>query len=58
MHSPMMLPGKALPPSPGSKAPLDSAEQLLTRSPRRVKQEAGRIREAREIIRRELELRD
>ena len=46
------------PPSPGSKLRLDSAAQLLTRSPRRVKREAGGIREVREIIRRELELHD
>ena len=46
------------PASPGSKLRLDSAKQLLTRSPRRVKREAGGIREVREIIRRELELHD
>ncbi|KAF8558843.1 hypothetical protein OG21DRAFT_1404140 [Imleria badia] len=46
------------PASPGSKLRLDSAEQLLTRSPRRVKREAGGIRDVREIIRRELELHD
>ena len=48
--------GSGPPPSPGSKAHLDSAEQLLTRSPRRIKREAGGIRKVREIIRRELEL--
>ena len=48
--------GSVPPASPGSKARLDSTEQLLTRSPRRVKREAGGIREVREIIRRELEL--
>ncbi|KAJ7499061.1 hypothetical protein FB451DRAFT_1384801 [Mycena latifolia] len=48
---------KALAPgSPG--AVLDSAEALVTRSPRRVKREAGGLREVREIIRRELELQD
>ncbi|KAG6378861.1 hypothetical protein JVT61DRAFT_13141 [Boletus reticuloceps] len=46
------------PASPGSKLRLDTAKQLLTRSPRRVKREAGGIREVREIIRRELELHD
>ncbi|KAJ7276252.1 hypothetical protein B0H12DRAFT_1005470 [Mycena haematopus] len=37
---------------------IDSAEALVTRSPRRVKCEAGGLREVREIIRRELELQD
>ncbi|KAF5388411.1 hypothetical protein D9615_000257 [Tricholomella constricta] len=36
----------------------ESAEELITRSPRRVKREAGGLREVREIIRRELELQD
>ncbi|KAK7061598.1 CDT1-C domain-containing protein [Favolaschia claudopus] len=36
----------------------DSAEALVTRSPRRVKREAGGLREVREIIRRELELQE
>jgi hypothetical protein len=45
-----------MPGSPG--AVIDSAEALLTRSPRRVKREAGGLREVREIIRRELELQD
>ncbi|KAG7097123.1 hypothetical protein E1B28_004501 [Marasmius oreades] len=45
-------PGSA---SPGGK---DSAQELVTRSPRRVKKEAGGLRDVREIIRRELELRD
>jgi hypothetical protein len=35
-----------------------SAEEVLTRSPRRVKREAGGLREVREIIRRELEIQD
>lgn len=48
--------GSGPPASPGSKARLDSTEQLLTRSPRRVKREGGGIRKVREIIRRELEL--
>ncbi|KAF8842221.1 hypothetical protein BDN67DRAFT_965972 [Paxillus ammoniavirescens] len=50
--------GPVPPPSPGSKARLDSAEELLTRSPRRVKRQAGGLREVREIIRKELELQD
>ncbi|KAG9317600.1 hypothetical protein JVU11DRAFT_1809 [Chiua virens] len=58
MVPPLSLRSKVPPPSPGSKAFLDSAEQLLTRSPRRVKREAGGIRQVREIIRRELELHD
>ncbi|KAF7776062.1 hypothetical protein Agabi119p4_4455 [Agaricus bisporus var. burnettii] len=41
--------------SPGSK--LDSAE-LIHRSPKRVKNEVGGLREVREIIRKELELHD
>ncbi|KAJ6509956.1 hypothetical protein C8R47DRAFT_1003480 [Mycena vitilis] len=46
-----MVPG-----SPGGV--IDSAEALVTRSPRTVKREAGGLREVREIIRRELELQD
>ncbi|KAG7449342.1 uncharacterized protein BT62DRAFT_917917 [Guyanagaster necrorhizus] len=47
------------PSSPGSrKAKADSAEEVLTRSPKRVKKETGGLREVREIIRRELELQD
>lgn len=47
------------PPSPSaSKGKHESAEELVTRSPRRVKKEAGGLREVREIIRRELELQD
>ncbi|KAJ7507654.1 hypothetical protein B0H11DRAFT_1793208 [Mycena galericulata] len=45
-----------VPGSPG--AVIDSAEALVTRNPRRVKREAGGLREVREIIRRELELQD
>lgn len=41
--------------SPGSK--FDSAE-LIHRSPKRIKNEAGGLREVREIIRKELELHD
>ncbi|KAJ7068133.1 hypothetical protein C8F01DRAFT_592612 [Mycena amicta] len=47
---------KSGPASPGSG--LDSAETLVTRSPRKVKCEAGGLREVREIIRRELEMQD
>ncbi|KAJ7794207.1 hypothetical protein B0H14DRAFT_3557783 [Mycena olivaceomarginata] len=44
---------------PGSLGSVtDSADALVTRSPRRVKREAGGLREVREIIRRELELQD
>ncbi|KIO12826.1 hypothetical protein M404DRAFT_696887 [Pisolithus tinctorius Marx 270] len=46
------------PPSPGSKGRMDSAEEVHTRSPRRVRREAGGLREVREIIRRELEFQD
>ena len=49
----------ATPSSPGAfKGQRESAEELVTRSPRRVKREAGGLREVREIIRRELELQD
>lgn len=48
-------PSKRPPASPGK---VDSAQELLTRSPKRVKREAGGLREVREIIRRELELHD
>ncbi|KAJ7699936.1 hypothetical protein B0H17DRAFT_925654 [Mycena rosella] len=51
-------PSKKPPGSPGAGAVVDSAEALVTRSPRRVKREAGGLREVREIIRRELELQD
>jgi len=48
------------PPSPGSpvKGKNESAEEVLTRSPRRVKKEAGGLRDVREIIRKELEIQD
>jgi len=47
------------PSSPGAvKGKHDSADELVTRSPRRVKREAGGLREVREIIRREMELQD
>lgn len=45
--------------SPGrSKGKDESAQELVTRSPRRVKREGGGLREVREIIRRELEFQD
>ncbi|THH13921.1 hypothetical protein EW146_g6358 [Bondarzewia mesenterica] len=51
--------GPKAPPSPGpSRRKDDSAEELRTRSPRRVKREGGGLREVRERIRRELELAD
>jgi hypothetical protein len=49
--------GLAVPPSPGKRSK-ESAAELIARSPRRVKKEAGGLREVREIIRRELELQD
>ncbi|EAU84927.1 hypothetical protein CC1G_00446 [Coprinopsis cinerea okayama7 len=42
--------------SPSKRSTMDSAQELLTRSPRSVKREAGGLREVREIIRKELEL--
>ena len=51
-------PGVA-PLSPGHiKRKGDSAEELVKRSPRRVKREVGGLRKVREIIRRELEIQD
>lgn len=50
--------GPPTPSSPGSRKVKDSAKELLTRSPKRVKREGGGLREVREIIRRELELQD
>ncbi|TFK99071.1 hypothetical protein BDV98DRAFT_571607 [Pterulicium gracile] len=49
-----------VPPSPSTRGRtmLSSADQLLTRSPKRVGNERGGIREVREIVRRELELED
>ncbi|KAH8830710.1 hypothetical protein DL96DRAFT_1707513 [Flagelloscypha sp. PMI_526] len=47
------------PPSPGSrKTKEDINEQLMTRSPKSVKIEAGGLREVREVIRREIELQE
>ncbi|KAF9076002.1 hypothetical protein BDP27DRAFT_1314859 [Rhodocollybia butyracea] len=47
-------PSKRPPPSPKA----DSAQELVTRSPKQVKRERGGLREVREIVRRELELHD
>ncbi|EMD40623.1 hypothetical protein CERSUDRAFT_91359 [Gelatoporia subvermispora B] len=46
-----------MPASP-SRLKKDSAEEVLTRSPRRVKREGGGLREVRERIRREMEMID
>jgi hypothetical protein len=47
---------KQAPPSPSVRKGKDhSAEEVHTRSPRRVKREGGGLREVRERIRRELE---
>ena len=49
---------RLVPTSPGSsRGKDDSLEDVLTRSPRRVKKEGG-LREVRERIRREIELQD
>jgi DNA replication factor Cdt1 C-terminal domain len=52
--------GKLAPPSPGpTRGKHDSAEEVLNRSPKRVKkEEGGGLRAVREIIRRELEMID
>lgn len=44
--------------SPSKKSATDSAQELLTRSPRSVKAQGGGLREVREIIRKELELQE
>ncbi|KAF8974359.1 hypothetical protein BDZ97DRAFT_1911552 [Flammula alnicola] len=50
---------QTVPSSPGRlKGKDESAQELLNRSPRRVKRGTGGLREVREIIRRELELQD
>jgi len=50
---------RLVPTSPGSsRGKDDSLEDVLTRSPRRVKKEGGGLREVRERIRREIELQD
>jgi len=50
---------KQAPPSPsarkGKGRDMTSAQEVLTRSPKRVKKEAGGLREVRERIRRELD---
>ncbi|TFK76053.1 hypothetical protein BDN72DRAFT_809998 [Pluteus cervinus] len=51
-------PGPSAPPSPGPSRTKDSALQLVTRSPKHIRREAGGLREVREIIRREVELQD
>jgi len=57
--SPMKRHAPIEPASPGRlRGKDDSAQEILHRSPRRVKREAGGLREVREIIRRELELDD
>ncbi|KAF8639795.1 hypothetical protein AX17_001054 [Amanita inopinata Kibby_2008] len=55
-----LSPAKKLlaPPSPGATRGMNSAAELLRRSPRSVKKETGGLREVREIIRREIELQD
>lgn len=48
-----------IPTSPGRlKSKIESAKEVLTRSPRRVKAEVGGLREVRERIRKELESND
>jgi hypothetical protein len=48
-----------VPCSPGRlKGKEESTQELVTRSPRRVKREGGGLREVREIIRKELDLQD
>ncbi|KAH9071695.1 hypothetical protein EDB83DRAFT_2365423 [Lactarius deliciosus] len=47
-----------VPTSPGSSRGKEDSAVILTRSPRRVKKEAGGLREVRERIRREIELQD
>jgi len=50
---------RLVPTSPGSsRGKDDRLEDVLTRSPRRVKKEGGGLREVRERIRREIELQD
>ncbi|TFK43377.1 hypothetical protein BDQ12DRAFT_176516 [Crucibulum laeve] len=51
--------GLLVPSSPGAvRGKEQSAQELVTRSPKRVKKEIGGLREVREIIRKELELQD
>ncbi|KIY49504.1 hypothetical protein FISHEDRAFT_41731 [Fistulina hepatica ATCC 64428] len=57
INSPIKGSPRRPPASPGSSK-LDKATELLTRSPKRVANETGGLRQVREIIRRELELSD
>ena len=58
--SPLKVPSSPskIPSSPGSHRPIDSVEELVTRSPKRIKREGGGLREVRERIRKELEMQD
>ena len=49
---------KLVPISPGSSRGKEDSTEVLIRSPRRVKKEAGGLREVRERIRREIEMQD
>ncbi|KAH9002351.1 hypothetical protein EDB86DRAFT_2899471 [Lactarius hatsudake] len=49
---------RLVPTSPGSSRGKEDSAEMLTRSPRRVKKEAGGLRQVRERIRREIELQD
>jgi hypothetical protein len=49
---------KLVPTSPGPSRGKEDSAEVLTRSPRRVKKEAGGLREVRERIRREVEMQD
>ena len=49
---------KFVPTSPGPSRGKEESAEVLTRSPRRVKKEAGGLREVRERIRREIEMQD
>ncbi|KAH9173454.1 hypothetical protein EDB89DRAFT_2113976 [Lactarius sanguifluus] len=52
------MPASAHTSVPGSSRGKEDSAEMLTRSPRRVKKEAGGLREVRERIRREIELQD
>ena len=49
---------KLVPTSPGPSRGKEDSAEVLIRSPRRVKKEAGGLREVRERIRREIEMQD
>ncbi len=49
---------RPVPTSPGTSRGKEASAEVLARSPRRVKKEAGGLREVRERIRREIELQD